>query len=315
MGSVLTNNKRAIILWLISGYLLWQLGNDIFALIPEFNIERFWTSYRSLAFIGYAALAGLVWIWVALNIVGVISIDLPAKLTQFSSAVGDISKMQQWLRWIGGFAVALIPTWVLLFSSFGLEPIGDYLRFAILLTAAGIVSFITVSTHHDTKWGNRIFFSVLLVSGVYFAGSYLNQVSPYPFSIGWSEGNRLWDYSTWLGADRYLLADKEEPFAFISPGKLWISGIPFIIPGIDIVGVRLWDTLMKIFPVLILGYLSVGKKDQLSNFQIGRILFSLWVFLFLLQGPIQYSLVIAAVITILGVRQKHWVTASRFGQK
>lgn len=298
------------LLWLMVGYFLWELGNDLFAITPKFRIENIWGTYRILIFIGFVVLAGLIWFGGMLQEFGVIQIDFQQKKKQLDKARTLILHLPRWVRIALGVTISAMPTWILLFITFKYAVIGFYLRLSLLIFAAIIVSFLWQPSNNKGGWEHSIFTSILLVSSIYFVGNHITLVSPYPFSIGWSEGNRLWDYSVWLGIDRYLLSADREIEAFISNGKLWISGFPFIIPGINIIGVRFWVALMKFFPTLLLGYLAFGNTNKVNLKKFSQLLFSLWVFLFLLQGPIQYSLIIAALITVLGVRQKNLAAAS-----
>ncbi|MDO9546678.1 MAG: hypothetical protein Q7J07_08015 [Pelolinea sp.] len=144
-----------------------------------------------------------------------------------------------------------------------------------------------------------IFF--MLSGAGYSIFSKLDLVTSYPFPTYWSEGNRFFDYSTLFGSYRYIFEPGEKIKAFISWGMQLPWALPFIFPNLSIGGFRLWYQLVWIIPSLLLGWLAISNKKNKNNF-IVSIIFALWVYLFLDQGPIYAPLIIAAILTIIAVR-------------
>jgi hypothetical protein len=134
-------------------------------------------------------------------------------------------------------------------------------------------------------------------------------VTGYPFKLGWSEGNRLWDYSLYFGRDRYTLT---EPFRYpssLTPGRHGLWGLPFLIPGITIGAVRLWDAVLWTIPYLLLGVCVFAPPGGAFS-KTTRLGLALWGFLFLSQGPIYAPLVLSAVLLTLGYnRARPWRSA------
>ena len=132
----------------------------------------------------------------------------------------------------------------------------------------------------------------------------LCQVTSYPFTLFWSEGNRFFDYSTLLGSYRYQTTDGGPVFAFISWGMQAPWALPFIFPNLSIGAFRLWYQLVWIIPSLLLGWVAVWKKPHSKNLGLAALVFAGWTFLFLDQGPIYPPLILAALVTLLAVRVK-----------
>ncbi|HNB35753.1 MAG TPA: hypothetical protein PK414_06015, partial [Anaerolineales bacterium] len=142
------------------------------------------------------------------------------------------------------------------------------------------------------------------VSSAFTIAVSLQGVTDYPFSMGWSEGNRIWDYSMMFGRERYGIRPDEDVYVLLDIGRMFVGGLPFLIPNISIESVRLWIGLTLILPYFLVGLAAYIVAEK--NVRIW-ILMMLWVFLFLRQGPIHTPLVLAAVLTIFVWRKPLWL--------
>jgi len=130
--------------------------------------------------------------------------------------------------------------------------------------------------------------------------TYLRNVSDYPFTRSWSEGNRLWDYSVLFGKSLYLYpADKPIP-AYIDIGRQSLWGLPFLFGAPSIFQMRLWDALVWTVPYILLGWALIRPR---KGHMTAWFLFGLWALVFLYQGPIYSPLVLAAALVALVRRQ------------
>jgi hypothetical protein len=91
--------------------------------------------------------------------------------------------------------------------------------------------------------------------------TWLSRVTPYPFSLDWDEGNRLYDYSQFFGSDVYL-HDGPIDFAYSSPGRYILWGIAFLINGLPIWAHRLWDAIVRIVPAYLVGWLLFRHEKR-----------------------------------------------------
>jgi hypothetical protein len=133
--------------------------------------------------------------------------------------------------------------------------------------------------------------------------SSLSHVTGYPFSLGWSEGNRLWDYSILFGRDRYDFPRDKEIAVYLDVGRQIIGGIPFLFPGLTIVMERMWLGLTLILPYILLGLASFRSFFRKKYLWLAMIL---WTFLFLKQGPIHAPLILCAALVILAWKSRLW---------
>lgn len=158
---------------------------------------------------------------------------------------------------------------------------------------------------------NRVSFSSLIYSAITASAAFallyqFHDVSSYPFSIGWSEGNRMWDYSILFGRALYNFpADQPIP-AYIDIGRQSLWGLIFLLPNVNIILMRIWNDFLFTIPCAILGWL-LFKSQRKSSF-VRWLCLGLWVMLFLMQGPIYTPLIIAAILIVLGRRTPVWLS-------
>ena len=150
----------------------------------------------------------------------------------------------------------------------------------------------------------RIGCYILLAGAAHAIFFKLSQVTNYPFTLYWSEGNRFFDYSTLFGEYRYNLADGERIKAFTTWGMQLPWALPFVIPNLSIGFFRLWYQLMWILPTFAIGmYRSLSDQIR-QEFLFLSLVFASWTFLFLDQGPIYAPLVLGAILTLIAVQSK-----------
>ncbi len=200
-------------------------------------------------------------------------------------------------RWAGVMLALILPIWFLQYTPWG-AILSRAIRLLIwLLEVLFAAALLTRSSRQVLAWPAVL--SALLLSGAAFAAALaMRNVTDYPFSLGWSEGNRLWDYSVLFGRERYIY---DKPIAaYLSPGRQWMGGIPFLLPGLTIAQERLWLGLIYILPYLLLGWVLFYRSHPRTRLWLAA---GLWAYLFLDQGPIHPPLILAATLVALAWEQ------------
>ena len=151
--------------------------------------------------------------------------------------------------------------------------------------------------------GSGLHFSGLIIcSLILSSGSVLlkqfNDVTDYPFSIGWSEGNRMWDYSVLFGKDLYDYPQDQTIPAYIDIGRQSLWGLIYLLPRVTIVMARIWNDILFTIPCALLGWALLRNNRKNRGFRL--LAFSLWSMLFLMQGPIYTPLTLSAFIIAIG---------------
>ncbi|MFC2052927.1 hypothetical protein ACFLV7_01335 [Chloroflexota bacterium] len=215
-------------------------------------------------------------------------------------------KLREWLgllRWPIAIAALVLPAYLLLYTQWGSIFTGPCLRLMLLLTSSLLFALVASSGESHLLTRTNFFFGMLLTGSVFAMGDYLTNVTNYPFTLSWSEGNRLYDYSMYFGSDRYTFPGKlTNPF--FAPGRHMLWGIVFLISDTPIWLHRLWDAILWTIPYFLLGFL-IARWGTLGG--IGKLMFSLWVFLFLTQGPIYTPLILSALLIVIFVHPSRWL--------
>ena len=209
-------------------------------------------------------------------------------------------------RWIFAAIILLFPVYLLQYTLWGLVFSSPWLRLwlwgmSVLFAAA------FASKDENLLWRARDFSGALLLSSVILAaGAAFSDVTSYPFSLFWSDGNRLWDYSLMFGRRLYNYPANLPLKALISPGRQFLWGIPFLLPHVTIFLARFWSALLYTLPYMILGWILLGKRKPRDLLWFGA---GLFVFLFLFQGPIYTPLILAAILVAWAWKKPFWFAA------
>ena len=205
--------------------------------------------------------------------------------------------------WLFVLLGLFLPVWFLQRTMWGIVFDGVYVRALIWAMSVFLLSIFLTQDDVLISW-KAFLASLVLTASIFTIAISLQGVTDYPFSMAWSEGNRIWDYSIMFGRERYNIADNQDIFVLLDSGRQFVGGISFLIPGITIEGVRLWIGLTLILPYFFIGLAAfiVASRDVHL-----WLLMMLWVFIFLRQGPIHAPLVLAAAITVFAWRKPLWL--------
>ncbi|MBE7433558.1 MAG: hypothetical protein HS100_06560 [Anaerolineales bacterium] len=207
------------------------------------------------------------------------------------------------LRWLFIAAFLVLPSWFLQRTMWGIVFDGIYFRLLLWAVSVFLLSYFITRGDSLIDW-KPLLASLILASSAFTIAVSLQNVTDYPFSLGWSEGNRIWDYSMRFGRDRYGIADDQDIYVLLDSGRMLVGGLPFIIPNVTIETVRMWIGLTLILPYFLVGLAAYIVADKNTRIWV---LMTLWVFLFLRQGPIHSPLVLAAALTIFLWRKPLWM--------
>jgi hypothetical protein len=228
----------------------------------------------------------------------------PQRLEKVSRWLFEFRKRLGPFRWILVVLFLFFPVYFLQYTFWGKVLHGPFLRILLAGFSTLLLGWVlTRDAKHLIDWRAGLT-ALVLVSSTYTLFVSLIEVTSYPFSLGWSEGNRLWDYSILFGRHLYdYPADQPIP-VLLDIGRQSIGGVPFLIPGVTIWQVRLWLALVDVVPYLLLGWAAfrLAKKD------LGRwLLAGIWAFTFVRQGPIHPPLLICAMVVALVWGRPLWL--------
>ena len=224
-------------------------------------------------------------------------------ISAITRLISERNKMS-FLRWLFAILALVFPVWFLQYSMWGIVFHGIFIRALIWLAVIFIFSFLVSSGNELIGWKETLS-AFVLTAGAFSIAVSLQGVTDYPFSLGWSEGNRLWDYSTLFGRSLYNYPSDQDIYVLLDSGRLWVGGLPFLIPNLTIEAARLWVGLTTILPYFLVGIAAFRVLNKNSRIWL---LMILWIFLFLKQGPIHTPLVLCAAITVLVWGRSPWIS-------
>ena len=227
----------------------------------------------------FAVLFGL-YIW---------GIDYFNQVTRYRSKINS-------LRWPIAILISAFVSWLLFYSSYRAVFSGWWVKSALLIFIVLLISWILTTDKSKTYSFTGLTCGILIFCSIFVFANELQTAVRYPFSLGWSEGNRIWDYSILYGRDLYdVPADMNIP-VYTSAGRQSLWGIPFLLPSVSILIVRLWNVILNTLPYFLLGFVVFYRKKQNPGLWV---LLGLWVFLFLHGGPIYTPLVLVGILVVL----------------
>jgi hypothetical protein len=227
----------------------------------------------------------------------------PDRFSRWSSGLLAIRKVPGWIRWPLATAAIVSPIVLFQYTYWGIVFDGPYIRLLFWGTDLLLATWLTGKAS-DPILSWRGLSAGLLLSGLAIAVAVqIREAVDYPFPLGWSEGNRLWDYSLLFGKNRYNIPPGTTVSAYLDFGRKLTGGLPFIIPGLSIWQERLWLGLIYVIPYLLLGWVTFFQADRDQKWFLAGI----WGFLFLLQGPIHPPLILAATLVVLAWRRPLWL--------
>ncbi len=285
-------------LWGLFG-LLGFLGFREFYLINVMayvGTQNMWSSKRFIAFLLVSAVA--LGLYLTYGYLRLVKEKSSSGLTKPGISAG--------LRWTVGALGILLPGLIKWFLPLPANfTFGYWEEFFLIYCIALIVAGLILDKEIN---GGK---SLLVIAGLITAAGCghvillkLAQVTAYPFTTYWSEGNRFFDYSTMFGSARYVVPAGKKIYAFITWGMQFPWALPFLLPNLTIGAFRLWYQLVWIVPTLLLGLLAAWKKPFNGQNAAIALIFAGWTFLFLEQGPIYIPLILAGLLTLLAVRAK-----------
>ena len=207
-------------------------------------------------------------------------------------------------RWILALPLLVLPVYFYQYTLWGLVFNSLYFRLFVWIFLSVFLAILLTREEKKLIGWFPLLQSILFTSTTYTLASAFSYVSDYPFSLSWSDGNRLWDYSIMFGRERYNYPTDQPLEALITSGRQFLWGLPFLLPNTTILFNRFWSALVLSLPYAVLGWVSfkIEKGRKKEWFLIG-----LWAFLFLNQGPIYSPLIISAILVAIAWKRPLWL--------
>ncbi|MBT4310935.1 MAG: hypothetical protein HOD49_11035, partial [Anaerolineae bacterium] len=226
------------------------------------------------------------------------------KLKGLKNTLISLRAKLRYFSWIFALIILTIPLWFLQYTLWGLVFVGIYFRLFFWLLIIIILAILLTKDDEKLISFSTLLLSILLSGTSFTLASVFSNVTDYPFNLYWSDGNRLWDYSIMFGRYLYNYPADRPLNAFISSGRQFLWGLPFLFPNTSILFNRFWSALVLSLPYVVLGWAAFKTRESKKS----EILFlSFWAFLFLNQGPIYTPLVFSAILVAIVWERPLWL--------
>lgn len=183
-------------------------------------------------------------------------------------------------------------TWLLL-GPYGNLIDGPRRRGVVFLVMTIVVTAVLIR-YKKMEWFPASLMVLVSYAAFYKTATFISDVSTFPFSLGWSEGSRYY-YASLFFSDR--LYHLSVPPSVLHPSRYLMQAVPFLIPGLPLWLHRLWQVLLWV------GF-TLGAGFALSRRLKQSWVLALWAFLFLLQGPVYYHLLVMVIVVLWGIKPK-----------
>lgn len=214
-----------------------------------------------------------------------------------------VTKMGQWFHSHRSLIIlALVLQWALfLFAALGDYSIyqSDRIIQGLLIWIVGLFSGLLLKA----GWPKKEFFfwlaaGLLCTTALLQVGVLFTQVNNFPFSQSWSEGMLLTNGAQVAGLKVW---GENVGFPFINRTYAILQSFSFFLPGDHPLWIhRLWNSVLWFVVPWGLS-LALGKRLKLGS-TIQLVVFSVFGYLFLAQGPLYFNLALIPLILLLGFR-------------
>jgi len=206
-----------------------------------------------------------------------------------------------WRSWFLKLGSARLP----ILTALILMPVGLFLHvdeaFTSLLLVRIFVAWVLIipgaeilrSFKPQVSWPAAAAGAALLIGTIYRLGLLAQEISTYPFSLGWSEASRYYYASLFFARRIYGF---RVPPSVLHPTRYLLQSVPFLIPGLPLVAHRIWQVLLWLSTTGATGYLLARRVGVRSGAQFA-VMIAL-VVLYLFQGPVYYHLLVMVILMI-----------------
>jgi hypothetical protein len=135
----------------------------------------------------------------------------------------------------------------------------------------------------------RLAFSGVALGVVFQVAGYLPEISTYPLSLGWSETSRYYNASLFFAERVY---GQSAPLPVLHPSRYLMQSLPFLFGMLPLGVHRLWQVLLWLGVTL--GFSATLARRIGVQSTLGRAALAGACYLFLMQGPVYYHLLVGA---------------------
>ena len=175
---------------------------------------------------------------------------------------------------------------------------GEFRLFLLVLLAA-IIGFVSLIFDSYKKPQLVMIGAILFGALLYRSFAFVPEISNSPFSLGWSEGSRMFYASLFFSEKLY---GTQMPLPVLHPSRYILQSIPFLFNIQSIFVHRLWQVLLWLGMTGWASYLMAKRVS--SKLNLPTYLVTAFAFLFFFQGAVYYHLSVCVILVLLGYKKE-----------
>lgn len=128
---------------------------------------------------------------------------------------------------------------------------------------------------------------------------FLPDIQSGPFALGWSEGSRFYNASTFASE---MLYGKQLHLPILHPSRYLMQALPFFVGIRDILAHRIWQVILWLGVTLWGSWLIARRVNRGFKLPVWLVTAFCWMFFF--QGAVYYHLMFIAILVLIGYKRE-----------
>lgn len=175
------------------------------------------------------------------------------------------------------------------------EPL--FVRASLFWLFAMVAAALATPRLGKVRWEFRVIGALVLLTFAHRVIAFAPLISTYPLAMGWSETSRYYYGSLFLARPIY---GQSVPPSVLHPSRYLLQAIPFLITRRALWFHRVWQVGLWLGLTGGTAWL-LAKRSRQDRGWFG-LAFAAWAFLFIIQGPVLYHLLVPVMLVLVGVR-------------
>lgn len=201
-----------------------------------------------------------------------------------------------------------IPALVYVYLTFRIQPeVYESLPSRLLLFACcALLGTLVLSWKEPAStWKLNLFLVALSIAIAHRIMLFSPEISTTPWSLNWSEGSRYYYASSYVPSAAH---SSSSHYSVLHPTRYMLQALAFFVPNSPIWFHRLWQVLLWIGTTVTSSWLLARRLRQggASITPLAALTYVGWSFLFLMQGPVYYNLLVIVMLILWGARPERF---------
>jgi hypothetical protein len=205
-----------------------------------------------------------------------------------------------WWVWLGFFLIIGLLS-LAVFTRLKDHLYDQYPRMWLFWFSALLGAALLQSRYRRLSYFHALLATILIYAVIFRTAAFRADISRYPLSLGWSEGSRYYYASIFFSKSLYGV---QLPLPVLHPTRYLMQSLAYLIPGATIVVHRIWQVFLWVAATGLTAIL-IARRLKINSRPLA-VLFVLWAYLFIFQGPVYYHVILCTVPVLWGFDRRHF---------